>query len=410
VTTRVLLCMCLLVLAWGATVAAQDTPVNTTIPYNSEVSDTITETAFFDRWIVDARAGEIIYAEMTARDGLIPFIALLSVGGTILAATPEDATANSTIVLEFPVINPGQYVLLTTRVGVQEGTTSGSYLLTLRNAGQQTEVVTDTSYSEVSFACQGVEHTHALTVILQEDPEDIQTDAGYRVTVYGFDGLVPSVRTLITPTGMETVADCSRDATGSEGDVVELDDQTRLAVPAPDQAPNVARITIFANANIGMIPISVGALEGTTGRYLLLIEGLKVGRVGDEDRLAVEVGPRTQSEVLRAYMLAAPNSRLDPFIGYEEGGVALSCDDLGLRRTCPSISAPPPTLRMNDGFSYQPTRFDAGLVLPTTPRRMILRFQARANATFGGYALAFVGAIPTISAADTPPATATPAP
>ena len=130
---------------------------------------------------------------------------------------------------------------------------------------------------------------------------------------------------------------------------------------------------------------------------MAIIEGFNIDPDDDVDDLQIGVGPlaaRTTS--LSLYMVAAPNSRLDPYMVLLDTGE--TCDDAG-RVGCDAL----PTFNgagavLHEGgtvTTLKGDRSDAGLVLnPGGPDFMGVQLGSRDKHTHGAYALVLVGQLP----------------
>jgi hypothetical protein len=167
--------------------SAQDDVTNAAIAYGDTVEDTLTAESFFDLWAFYGGKGDRIRVSMTATEGLAPLIGLLDASRSLVAHSPLEAEINSTAMLEFTLPVSGEYVINATRIGNFEGTTTGSYTLTL-NLVRNDETHT---YQDVTFLCSSNEVTTAATFEFHPDRD---TDQHYRITLFGFNGFEPVLR------------------------------------------------------------------------------------------------------------------------------------------------------------------------------------------------------------------------
>jgi hypothetical protein len=370
-----------------------DRPGNYEILYDDLVSETITDGAFFDWWRIQAEVGDILVIDLVAADGLVPFVAILDSDADSLITSDPNALANGQVALEYAVSTAGTYTIVVTRVGVNEGTSVGSYTLSLRNAGSRAE--TPNNYQETSFQCAELgEAINLVRVQLQDDPVEGLT---YRFTVYGLDGLEPVIRLRANPTNANPINDCSADETGMGGDVVRLGEGTSYTVPTTISNPNVGRLVIRGAQLANQVDLTIGALNNRTGRYILLIEGLSIQDRSDIDSIVVQPGPRTATAPTLLYMLQAFDSRVDPFVEVLpilNDDPIITCDDVGRRRGCPDI-LPLGGFTFADGSQLNASRFDAGITIPLnfTAEGGTIELLSRGNNTEGAYAVVLMGAL-----------------
>jgi hypothetical protein len=392
---RVMLLLCALLFFLIPTTRAQetdpDTPINSTITYNETVQATITEEAFFDRWTFNAAQGDIVVAIMIASDGLAPLLGLGTIGGELLYATDGfhedrrvDAEPNTQVEIEYRIAEAGQYVMIATRAGRDEGTTTGSYTLSLRRANN--DPGRPDMFQDVVFRCGEDEVTTALTVEwFQESGET------YRVRAYGLDGFRPLLRLQGGPMG--EINDCSADSQMMGGDSFILPGEAAATLPA-ENPPDAAALDL--SAGLDDITLTVGSIDGAGGRYLLVIDGFQIMPERDPDLMTVRLGPLARETALLAYMVRTGSSRLDPvmtWLDFNDQPIQ-TCDDAG-RRGCESVAAfTGAGVTLNDGTSINGARLDAGLLLqPGNADPILVEFTNR-NRDLGGYAVILIGTLP----------------
>src|SRR5690606_19871969 len=124
----------------AAPLAAQDDdlPVTTFIAFDDIVTETLTETAFWDWWQIQANEGDIIVADMIAEDALEPLLGILGPDGDLLDRS-EDGPPGGSVSLEYTTPAAGEYTIVATRVGNANGTSTGPYTLQVRRANPVNE-------------------------------------------------------------------------------------------------------------------------------------------------------------------------------------------------------------------------------------------------------------------------------
>ncbi len=382
---------CLFVFGWlllaALPMSAQDdVPIVSDIAYGDFVEDSITNSAFFDWWRVQAIEGDVMVVDMAAAGGLEPLLAILNPGGDTVART--EGAPDATVQLRYTVPSTGIYTLVATRVGSNEGVSTGVYSLRVARAG--TPAARPNLYQDVTFRCQDFEAATAATLVFAEDAS---ADLFQRITVYGIDGFLPVIRLDVSATpGFE---DCTSDAAQTIDDTFALPGEAPRTITA-DMLDSAAQLALNGAENMGTITVTIASRDGAPGRYVALIEGFSIARGGDQDIVEVRLGPlAAQSTRLMVYMVAKPNSRLDPFLALPDEERA--CDDAG-RRGCedvPSLAGASFILHDRDGITITADRQDAGLILaPGSPDPVALILGSRDGDTYGDYALVLIGELP----------------
>lgn len=374
-------------------VLAQDGVTAVDIRYDEVVTDTITEEAFFDWWILPAREGDVIEVVMDASEGLVPLIGLLDEGRNLVARSDDDGVAevNGRALLRYTALQDGEYIIVATREGNENGTSTGSYTLSVRRANV-TAPNTTNELQPVEFRCGEFTAITATTILFDDDPD---VNAFYRISVYGLDDFQPVIHISFIE---NELTDCSRDAQQMMGDSLSLPDGTTFTVDE-DTSDHAAQVNIRATGvPVGAVTVLVGSEDGAPGRYVLVLEGFSIAAPGDRDLMTVRIGPRARATDMQFYMLAGERTRLDPFLLWEvDDFTEIICDDIG-RRDCtavPSFEGSSITLTAGGGRTLTSDRFDAGLLLnPGTPDPMYLRLGSRGDATAGSYSVVILGELP----------------
>ena len=114
-----------------------DTPLVTTdsdsLTYGDTASSSLDSTTFAESYTFDGHEGDVITVEMTAASGnLDTLIVLLSPDGEELIANDDiDFSTTNSQIVEFTLPETGTYTILATRYELENGLTSGDYILTL---------------------------------------------------------------------------------------------------------------------------------------------------------------------------------------------------------------------------------------------------------------------------------------
>ncbi|MAS35131.1 MAG: hypothetical protein CL610_14060 [Anaerolineaceae bacterium] len=383
---KMLACLIILLL-WTMPLAAQnDTPLSEPINYDEPVADTLTARAFWDWWFIQASAGDEIVAEMTGEDGLEPLLGILDSGGELLARSPDGAP-DGTVTLEYTVTTAGEYTIVATRTGNENGTSTGPYSLLVRRANMVPVRVNP--YQEVIFRCQDYEAANALTV---QFAEDVDQASYYLISVYGLDGFEPVIRVEF---GSVDLTDCARDSQGMGGNVYALPGQEPITLTENYEASS-AQLFISSAAPVGTVTLTVGSANGEPGRYIAVIDGFYTA-ADDRDTIRISQGPLAATAPLTLYMVADTATRLDPTISLPEDiEDSAICDDAA-RRGCEGVPSPDGLeIYLNELDRHiKADRFDAGLVLPpNTPDLRYVELGSFNDNTSGHYALVVLGELP----------------
>jgi hypothetical protein len=374
------------------------------ITYGETVEGTITARGIYDLWRFYAQAGDMILVTMAAADGLAPLVGIASIGGDIIARSDvaldgsslPDAGPNETITLEFQIPEEGRYTVVPTRVGNLDGTTTGSYSLTLELTGSAPGRIGG-DLPEVTFRC-GAEIVTTAAVLEFLAAEHMNE---YRISVYGLDGFRPLIRATIGDNDL--ITDCGADAQHMGGDRVILPDGETFALPEDSTViTSGAQYGLRGVGDLGRMNLTIGSIDGSAGRYVIVVEGFTLAYPGEEHVLDIRPGPLTKSTEMLVYMMRDGVSRIDPYIyqvlitGEDEMEYTeIACNDAGLRG-CEEVPALTGAgVIFNNGKELLGGRFDAGLRLDLASgevQRLFLNSRAR-NAR-GDYAVLILGELP----------------
>jgi hypothetical protein len=326
---------------------------------------------------------------MRAGPTLAPLVGVLDPGGSLVARS-EDGVPGGTVTLEYTTATAGEHIVVATRVGNSEGDTSGAYQLSVRRAGDLP--LGESLYQQVTFRCSDMEVTNAATLQFTEDPDQY---TGYIISVYGLDAFVPVIRVELE--GVD-VTDCSRNPDGMDGDVVALPGAELITFTGAllEQA---AQLSVIGGGNPGLVTLTVGSRDGAPGRFVAVVQGLRIDPASSRDLVQVGQGPLAARRPLALYMVADKTSRLDPALSLSadtDPARALACDDAGSRRCRALPSAEGLRLTITtSGESVTGGRFDAGALLAAAPPALLAAelgsFQGN---TSGRYALVLLGELP----------------
>lgn len=243
------------------------------IGYDQSVEDTITDRSFYDLWEFTAAQGDVAVITMIAADGLAPLLGLLDSNRDLIANSgispdgqPVTAQPDGIAELEFLIPADGQYVIVATRVGNDQGTTTGSYILRLRRANVGGERFNP--YQAVQFRCRDALATTAAT--LQFSGTGIET---LRISVYGLDDFQPVIQVGGNFEGAPSV--CAGGLPAMASDTLVLPDGETLTVPQTDDntPPQAAQIVFQQARLVTDFIVTIGSANAAPGRYAVVIEG-----------------------------------------------------------------------------------------------------------------------------------------
>jgi hypothetical protein len=383
-----------------------DFPAENYMNFDEAYVETITDTAFFDWWYINLSEGDTIRVEMQGSDGLIPLVGVLGFDRTIIARSDETETPvmNGIAILEFRADQEGEYTIIATRQGNQEGTSVGTYSIMASLTNFIPERVP--LGQEVQFVCGELTVSNAISinflenVVLTEGAKDGDIIERYGITSYGFGDFQPVIRAFADV--QEAMLDCTRDGTTLPDSTFNIPNYDSVTI-TEDRLSHIARL-IMQNLSVedryGEIRLTIGSLDGARGQYMVLIDGLEISEISESDFMDIAVSPLAQNITYTVYMIGDNNSRLDPAIlAYDtnSGETIAGCDDAG-SRACPLVSSIDGLelfLADSGGVFIEGDRFDAGItieVVNTTPVRF--EFQARNGSTTGRYSILILAELP----------------
>lgn len=402
------LTLLLILIYYSTAVMAQtDEPLVAGINYGMSVQETLTDHAFFDWWQLEVAIGDNIVVSMQAAEGLQPLLGLLDADGTLMTRSDLEAVADvdGVAFMRHEAVTAGLYTIIASRDGRDVGTTTGTYLLTVTNQRADAQSRPD-PFLETEFRCDEWLLTNALTFQFSEDvtmPENVapaQITEFYRISVFGLDGFEPVIR-IQSDILMDRPLDCTDSSQATEGSQLEFPFLDESYIITEDDADNVAMVTITNSGDgepLGEMTINIGAKSDSSGRYIVVLEGMELDERRDDDEFFVRRGAFASDSILDVYMIGHSDNRLDSQLGLldDSSNLDLLCDDLG-RGDCSDLPAIESSTILigEDGATYAADRFDAGLRMDTPENAVAkLIFQSREHATFGKYVVVFVGELP----------------
>lgn len=371
-----------------------DVVTRSSISYGQVVEETLTQLSFVDIWEFYGTEGDHIIARMVARDGLAPLLGITDAGGDLVARSDLsidgsmqlEAPENGISEINFVLPETGPYMLVATRVGNQEGTTTGSYSLSLTFVESAAET---RPFQEVVFRCGAAEIITAAALELIPEPGD----GDYHVSVYGFDGFDPYIR--IDVVEADETLHCGNERGDTTGQQITVPDDGEVIVD--QEAVRAAQLPLGQINHLGLVRVIIGSRDGAAGRFYVVIEGPSIQPEGNVDRVNVLTAPRARTEPLWLYMLRGQRTRIDPQISFvlEQSQDSTVCDDAG-RFDCDQVpSAEDYRFPLADNALLSGDRFSAGIrvespdLLPA-----FAQLRSRTAATRGVYSILLIGTLP----------------
>lgn len=391
--SRILSLLCALL--WVSVAAqaqqdAQELPTQAPITIGQTVEDTITDAAIFDLWSFTALKGDRYRAVMTASDGLAPLIGIRTGGGEVFTrsdinedGTQTDAQPDSIAVLEFEIPEDGEYFLIATRARLAEGTTSGSYVLSLIFADDSAPEPRENLLQPVTFRCGSDIAITAATLAFDEDRETMQT---VQISIYGIDGFSP-----VLQLGRDELAECLEP-------YAEATPQTVSLTLGGNETVEAAQLnTVIYEINAARpIYLTLGTYGALTGRYVIVIEGFAIDEADDRDALFLRLGPRVIEGSFTSYMMNDGSSRIDPMIELlreDSPDTLAQCDDAG-RFACIDVPAANGYSLTLDERIISGGRLDAGVIIAPNDDRPTAVIFSSSNKATGTYTIWILGVIP----------------
>jgi hypothetical protein len=376
-----------------------DSITQSTITYGQVVEDTLTQTSFFDRWLFYGVEGDQIIVRMVASDGLAPLLGIVDSGENLIIRSDvdaegvqSDAPVNGVSQIDFVLPATGEYALVATRVGNENGTTTGSYSLALTLA--ENADAESTRFQEVVFRCGAAEIVSAASIELSGEPGD----EDYRITVYGLDGFTPYIRVDVVDT--EETLVCSNEVGETTDQQIMLPDEGELTVD--QENIKAAQLALGTITQSGVIRVIIGSADGAAGRFYAVIEGAAIQPEGNFDRVNLLPAPRARDETLLLYMLRNPRTRIDPQISYVMEGAAENedisiCDDAG-RFDCEQVpTAQDYRFPLTNGEVITGDNLSAGVAIQSSDLLYAFaQLRNRSTTTTGAYTILLMGTLPAL--------------
>jgi hypothetical protein len=389
-----------------------ETPLYAPLSIGQSVDGSITSEAFFDWWSVNLQEGDEIIIEMYASEGLEPLLGFLDINRDLIARsdTMRVEPANGIAVIQYEVQETGQYIIVPTRNGNENGTSTGRYRLETMLISQS---IPQQELMPVEFRCGELVGNSALSIAFSEEayeqlpnpeaPDEIVFEF-FRLTVYGLDGFEPMIR-VEADINPDAPLDCSDDAQRIAGNTLVLPDGTDL-IYSEDDITTTAQLSLrnaTTESQFGNIRFLIASKTGTQGRYVAVLEGLALQERNDVDYVDLRQGALARDNDLTIYMVGGNDTRLNPYMTLFDtrGEVLAVCNDAG-QGGClqtPTFAGYGTQIPLESGLlDLRADRFDAGVVLSDNSLDpFILELESNNGDTRGNYTLYFIGELGTSS-------------
>lgn len=404
----------LFVLLTVGVVSAQDAPPMPTpsdeltvapISFDQVVADTITQNAIYDWWQLNLQADDVIVVEMQAFQGLSPLIGILDPNNELVARSDTDRPPepNTLAVVQYRAEQAGLYTISATREGNAAGTSVGVYQLRVSKVNLIPERIND--LAPVEFRCEEKVATNVLMLSFQEEVPDTITDPSgyrefYRLSIYGQNEFAPLILADadLVDTGR---LDCDNDAGAVVGNTYTLPGEQTITLTEAEKSHS-AQLSLQNSSlsdEFGEVRFTLGSLNAATGRYVVILEGLKLEDANDIDTLIVRSGPLASEIPITVYVVGENPGRLDMSLqAYAENFTLIAaCDDAG-RSDCadvPAFVGAGATFLAGNTPTIIGDRFDAGIRLPvgsTDP--IMVEISSGDTGTRGTYTVFIIGELP----------------
>lgn len=401
-----------------------------TIVYGDDVSGNISDAQYFDAYCFDGNVGDEIVIDLNATQGnLDTYLRLFDPFAEQMYAENDDVNAGTTdSQIEFTLPDTATYLIFVSRYEFDEGTSSGSFDLTLTRRGGGTgglgdlggagsgtkndddggneDEIADPS-QVITISCDTGETLYGG---IQFGFININPGFTYTVTVFGLGDFDPVVAVETEP-GVGTCNDDEIAAAGSfvavpgEGSVManRLTAQVRFSVPRAGSSPI----------------ITVGSFNGMGGRFAMVIEGLAINPSDEADGFVIRVPEATADEPLGVYMISryidldpylsvaagegldeafGPDNDFNPdFIDFNNLLLLAECDDAGTGVCEDTPAMPGGGIDIVNGSDYVTGELDAGLqFVPESTEPFLYIFTSYSGQSSGTYAIAIMGSVPSV--------------
>lgn len=384
--------------------------------YGDTVTGQITNANIASGFCFEGEEGDTIILTVRVTNGnLQPFVFISDPSLIeVFSSNTDTAGSEQTVIMGWVVPEDGQYLIGVSRVGVESGQTTGGFELKLElddgSSGPGLGNPEDDLIFNVTCTING-RTSQEVRGGVQFSFINVNPGYPYTVTVFGLDDFDP-VLAVEHGVGIGTCNDDETAASGSE-----------LAVPGFGyvRANRLTSQVRFTTRNQGdPVNITVGALGGSSGQFVMVLEGLAISPSTELDGFVIRVPNSVALEPLAVYMVSRYTD-LDPIlsvwygpglnrafddlgdfypdlINYNDLTLFMECDDAGVD-SCVDTPAFPTSggtgVRIANGSSYVGGSYDAGIVvIPETSDPLLYVFGSYEGRSAGTYAIMVIGHVP----------------
>ena len=390
-----------------------DQPLEVPAFIGEPMSDSISDEAFFDWYTVELTSGDDIFVRMQASPELAPLLGVLTQGRDLVARSDAegDASPGDSISLRYTAAEAGTYTVVAARVGLNEGTTTGEYQLTIDRV--QAPPPRERTRAPITFRCENtdepIDATTVLMLRIDEETLPVSDEQPFaeliRITVLATDDFEPVIQAEASV--QEAPLQCNDRFAPEDGTTV----QGWLPIVAPGDGPSTeamswpaesqygAQLTLRNSSPVdifGRIDLIIGSRDGGGGDFVVIVEGLRLNYHEDVDEIGLFKAVATRTGDMQVAMVARSGTRMDGVMTLTAAsGDVLSCDDVGSDDCAAVPSVVGDRIRMPDGAEWVATRLDPLLLWDDhTVQPAILTLQSRGQQSAGEYVLIVLGTLP----------------
>jgi hypothetical protein len=390
------------------TVRAQDNACDqlTTISYGQTVTGSLDDVNYITGYCFKGTTGDKVTINLIATSGdLDTYLGLSDDTGSTVYAENDDADSGTDSQIIFTLPEDGQYVIVVTRFGLDEGTSTGNFSLSLSSDSGTTLPADEGEDVSIYVTCDTGERIRGG---VQFSFINVNPGFSYTVTAVGIDDFDPVLAVETQP----GIGECNDDTPAASGSVVAVPDEGRVVGDA-----TTAQVRFTSPRRGFPINITVGSYDDDPGRFVLIIEGLAIQPADELDGFSIRVPSDVAEEPLGVYMIARYVD-LDPYLAmgmgdgltnaYVDGNFdpelvdyddieypLFECNDAGLDECSDMPGFPGGPIAIANGSDYNPGSVDAGLMLtPNSSNPMLFVFGSNDSQSTGTYAIMIIGTVP----------------
>lgn len=393
------------------------------IQYGETKEGRINSTNGFVAYCFEGSSGDRITIDFIATSGnLDPYLGLLDGSFENVLIENDDVTdGNLNSQITFTLPSTGAYVI----VGMHydpEATFAGTYTISLSKSGGGTS-------GSFGNATGNLGNRASPTPTLLPEDEVVLTitcDTGETITggvQFGFLNIVPNYSYTVTVFGLDDfdpvvavetspgIGQCNDDTPAAAG--------SEIAVPGTGNivANRTSAQVRFTMRDYGNPVITVGATDGQSGTFVMVLEGLAISPFTELDGFVIRVASRVAADPLSVYMVSM-YTNLDPYLEMYAGDgllhaygeddnlqpdlmdlddieLVFTCDDAGGAGCEDTPAFPGGGVDIANGSRYVAGEYDSGLsIIPNNSDPLLFVFSSYSGQSGGQYAIMVIGSVP----------------